>query len=122
MDLALNEDVSLAMALTYSPILSCSSASRCLDAESLRSCLQRRGEGCDSDADDIYYHVRGKYGGDSNEDTDDMISDTRWVKLTELVTNMGESELAELDVWAGQLQKAAKAVRKRIRRAQEGGE
>ena len=51
-----------------------------------------------------------------------MNSDTRWVKLTELVTNMGESELAELDVWAGQLQKAAKAVRKRIRRAQEGGE
>ena len=63
--------------------------------------------GRDYDDADCHYHVRGKFGGDSNEDVDDMNSDTRWVKLTELVTNMGESELAELDVWAGQLQKAA---------------
>ena len=78
--------------------------------------------GRDYDDADCHYHVRGKFGGDSNEDVDDMNSDTRWVKLTELVKNMGESELAELDVWAGQLQKAARAARKRVRRAQESGE
>ena len=78
--------------------------------------------GRDYDDADCHYHVRGKFGGDSNEDVDDMNSDTRWVKLTELVTNMRESELAELDVWAGQLQKAARAARKRVRRAQESGE
>ena len=74
--------------------------------------------GCNYGDDDCYYHVRGKFGGSSNEDIDDMLSDTRWVKLTELVTNMTEPQLAELDVWAGQLQKAAKAARKNIRRAQ----
>ena len=78
--------------------------------------------GCNYADEDCYYHVRGKYGGSRDEDVDDMLSDTRWVKLTELVTNMGESELAELDVWAGQLQKAARAARKRVRRAQESGE
>ena len=78
--------------------------------------------GCEYGDDDIYYQVRGKYGGSSNEDLDDMISDTRWVQLKELVTNMREPELAELDAWAGQLQKAAKAARKNIRRALEADE
>ena len=78
--------------------------------------------GCNYDDADCYYHIRGKYGGDSNEDVDDMLSDTRRVKLTELVTNMREPELAELDAWAGQLQKAAKAARKNIRRALEADE
>ena len=78
--------------------------------------------GCDYGDDDCYYQVRGKYGGSSSEDVDDMISDTRWVQLKELVANMDESELCELDSWAGQLQKVAKAVRKRVRRLQESDE
>ena len=78
--------------------------------------------GCDYDDDDMYYQVRGKYGGSKDEDPDDMISDTRWVQLKELVANMDESQLGELDSWAGQLQKVAKAVRKRVRRLQESEE
>ena len=72
--------------------------------------------GYDYGAEDFCYQVRGKYGGSKHEDPDDMVSDTRWVQLKELVTNMNESQLSELDVWAGKLQKAAKAARKKIRR------
>ena len=43
-----------------------------------------------------------------DEDEDDMVSDTRWVKLTELATNMGEGELKELDMWAAGLQRRPK--------------
>ena len=78
--------------------------------------------GCNYGDEDCYYQVRGKYGGSSTEDVDDMISDTRWVQLKELVLNMSESELAELDSWAGQLQKTAKAARKRVRQLQESEE
>ena len=75
--------------------------------------------GRDYDAADCYYHIRGKYGGHIDEDMDDMVSDTRWVKLTELVKNMKEPELKELDVWAGSLQKAAKAACMELRRSRE---
>ena len=78
--------------------------------------------GCDYNPSDCYYHVRGKYGGSRNEDVDDMISDTRWVQLTELVRNMSEPQLAELDSWAGRLQKTAKAARKRVRQQQRSEE
>ena len=60
--------------------------------------------------------------GSRNEDVDDMISDTRWVQLTELVRNMSEPQLAELDSWAGRLQKTAKAARKRVRQQQRSEE
>ena len=72
--------------------------------------------------EDYCYQVRGKYGGSKDEDPDDMVSDTRWVQLKELVHNMGESELSELDRWAGKLQKAAKAARLALRQLQESGE
>ena len=78
--------------------------------------------GCDYGDDDCYYQVRGKYGGSKDEDVDDMISDTRWVQLKELVMNMDESQLSELDRWASQLQKTAKAARKRVRSVQERGD
>ena len=78
--------------------------------------------GYDYGDEDICYQVRGKYGGSKHEDPDDMVSDTRWVQLKELVLNMGESELSELDRWAGQLQKAARAARKTLRQCQESGE
>ena len=72
--------------------------------------------------EDYCYQVRGKYGGSKDEDPDDMVSDTRWVQLKELVHNMGESELSELDRWAGKLQKAAKAARLALRQRQESDE
>ena len=72
--------------------------------------------------EDYCYQVRGKYGGSKDEDPDDMVSDTRWVQLKELVHNMGESELSELDRWAGKLQKAAKAARLALRQRQESTE
>ena len=75
--------------------------------------------GCDYGDDDCYYQVRGKYGGSKGEDEDDMLSDTRWVPLQQLALNMDESQLSELDKWAGQLQKAAKNARKRVRILQE---
>ena len=78
--------------------------------------------GYDYGDEDICYQVRGKYGGSKHEDPDDMVSDTRWVQLKELVLNMGESELSELDRWAGKLQKAAKAARLALRQLQESGE
>ena len=78
--------------------------------------------GYDYGDEDYCYQVRGKYGGSKDEDPDDMVSDTRWVQLKELVHNMGESELSELDRWAGKLQKAAKAARLALRQLQESGE
>ena len=78
--------------------------------------------GCDYGDDDCFYQIRGKFGGSKDEDPDDMISDTRWVSLLELVRNMSEPELSQLDTWAGQLQKTAKQARKKLRRLQESGE
>ena len=67
--------------------------------------------GCDYGDNECYYQVRGKYGGSKDEDPDDMMSDTRGMQLKELVANMDESQLGELNAWAGQLQKVAKAAR-----------
>ena len=78
--------------------------------------------GCDYGDEDCRYQVRGKFGGSKDEDMDDMISDTRWVQLKELVMNMNETQLSELDKWAAQLQKAAKNARKRVRSLQEAEE
>ena len=64
------------------------------------------------DDDNISYKVRGGFGEDEE---DELIPDTRWVTLSELVANMDESELTDLDVWAGKLKKAAQAARKRLR-------
>ena len=64
------------------------------------------------DDDNVSYKVRGGYGEDED---DELIPDTRWVKLSELVNNLDENDLKELDTWAGKLQKAAKAARKRLR-------
>ena len=72
-----------------------------------------------ADDDNIAYKVRGDYGEDKD---DELIPDTRWVKLAELVYNMDERALAALDKWAGKLQKAAQDARKRVREAQEGEE
>ena len=52
---------------------------------------------------------------------DELMPETRWVKLSELVFNMNDSSLASLDKWAGKLQKSAQEASKRTRAAQERG-
>ena len=68
------------------------------------------------DDDNISYKVRGGFGEDKD---DELMPETRWVKLAELVSNMDERSLASLDKWAGKLQKAAQDARKRVRATQE---
>ena len=47
--------------------------------------------------EEIRCQVRGKFGSDAEEDTDDMLPDTRWVKLSELTDNIREADLKALD-------------------------
>ena len=75
--------------------------------------------GCKADNDNIAYKVRGGFGADKD---DELIPDTRWIKLSELVYNMDERALASLDKWAGKLQKAAREARESLRAEQEGEE
>ena len=75
--------------------------------------------GCKADDNNIAYKVRGGFGADKD---DELIPDTHWIKLSELVYNMDERALASLDKWAGKLQKAAREARERLRAEQEGEE
>ena len=63
---------------------------------------------CDPTADDdnIAYKVRGGFGEDKD---DELIPETRWIRLSELVHNMDERSLIALDKWAGK-HKAAKSA------------
>ena len=65
--------------------------------------------------EEICYQLRGKFGKSSDEDVDDMVPGTRWVKLTELVENIDEAGCALLDSFAKELAKATKHARKRLR-------
>jgi len=76
---------------------------------------KERRVGRDREDEDIQYQVRGKFGDDSDEDLEDMVPDTRWVKLSELVQKIDEPGCAALDTFAAKLQKAAKVARKRLR-------
>ena len=66
--------------------------------------------------EDWSYQVRGKFGDDSDEDSDDMVPDTRWVPLSELVEKLDEPACKKLDAFASSLQKVAKEARKRLRK------
>ena len=68
------------------------------------------------DDENLWYQVRGKFGDDSDEDFEDMVPDTKWVQLSELVQKLDEPGCAALDTFASGLQKAAKAARKRLRK------
>ena len=57
---------------------------------------KERRVGRDREDEDIQYQVRGKFGDDSDEDLDDMVPDTRWVKLSELVQKIDEPGCAAL--------------------------
>ena len=51
-----------------------------------------------SDIYNIAYKIRGGFGEDTCKD-DELVPDTRWVKLVELTANMSESLLAPLVLW-----------------------
>ena len=68
--------------------------------------------------DELKYQVRGKFGDHDDEDLDDMMPDTRWVKLSDLVDKIDEKGCAALDSFAKDLQKVAKAARRRLREAE----
>ena len=68
--------------------------------------------------DEICYQVRGKFGKSMDEDIDDMLPGTRWVKLPELVENIDEAGCALLDAFAKDLAKVAKQARKRLRQSE----
>ena len=69
-----------------------------------------------ADDDNIAYEVRGGFGEDKD---DELIPETRWIRLSELVHNMDERSLIALDKWAGKLQKALQEARQRKRAQQE---
>ena len=70
--------------------------------------------------DDIYIQLRGGFGRSADEDTDDLVPDTRWVQLAELVNaDMDASELNVLDKFAKALPKVLKEARKRIEEREE---
>ena len=58
--------------------------------------------------------VRGGFGED---EADGLFPDTRWVELSELVSNMDDKDLAKLDTFASGLKKTLQAARKRLRTA-----
>lgn len=72
--------------------------------------------GKEVDDDEICYQVRGKFGKHKREDIDDMVPDTRWVTLSELVDNIKEGDLKQLDAAVDDLKRVANAARKRLRK------
>ena len=63
--------------------------------------------------EEIRCQVRGKFGSDADEDTDDMLPDTRWVKLSELTDNIREADLKALDEFTRGLNKGIKDAKAR---------
>ena len=55
---------------------------------------QKRAAGRRLDEDNVAHKVRGGYGEDRD---DELIPDTRWVNLSELVANLDDRSLAVLD-------------------------
>ena len=61
--------------------------------------------------DEICYQVRGKFAKSKDEPDDDMLPDTRWVKLASLVDNNLDEEACELlDTLIRNLFKVAKVA------------
>ena len=64
----------------------------------------------------IAFKVRGGFGEDKD---DELIPDTRWIKLPVLVNNLDERSLKVLDTWADRLKQVTKDARQRLRERQE---
>ena len=64
--------------------------------------------------DDIHCEVRGGFGS-AGDKAEDLIPDTRWVKLDELVDAMDKRALKKLFLFAGQLKGVLEAAEERLR-------
>ena len=83
------------------------------------TCLQmdadERRVGREAEDDDIYIQLRGGFGKSADEDKDDLVPDTRWVQLVELVeAELDGADLDKLEKFAKALPKVLKEARKRI--------
>ena len=74
-----------------------------------------RRNGVDWENEDIIYQVRGKFKEDDN---DEGVMDTRWVKLSDLIEHVTDQTKLdrELDGYAGSLKAKAKGAREALRR------
>ena len=105
-------------------------ATSCFKIKSLlgvSTCLNldadERRTGRNADDDDIYLQVRGGFGKSADEDEGDLIPDTRWVQLTQLVDNELDADaVAALEKLAKALPKLIKAAIRRIQEREAGGE
>ena len=87
-----------------------------LDADERRT-------GRTADDDNIYLQVRGGFGKSADEDEGDLIPDTRWVQLAQLVDNEIDDEaLTQLEKLAKALPKLVKAAARRIKEREAEGE
>ena len=87
-----------------------------LDADERRT-------GRQADDDDIYLQVRGGFGKSADEEVEDLIPDTRWVQLAQLVGNEIDGEaLTQLEKLAKALPKLIKAAARRIKELEAGDE
>ena len=71
--------------------------------------------GREAEDDDVYIQLRGGFGKSADEDKDDLIPDTRWVQLAELVSaKLDGSELDKLEKFAKALPKVLKDARRQL--------
>ena len=68
--------------------------------------------------DDIQCEVRGGFGG-ARDKVEDLIPDTQWVKLEELVGAMDHSQLKKLFLFARQLERLLERAEERLREDEE---
>jgi hypothetical protein len=68
--------------------------------------------------DDIQCEVRGGFG-DARDKVEDLIPDTRWVKLSDLVDAMDKGQLKKLFTFAGQLKSLLERAEEGHREAQD---
>ena len=66
---------------------------------------------------EIYYRIWGQFGKD--EDDVGYGKRLRWVKLSELLENVGDDDLAKLRAWEKGLNHAMKQERKRLREVED---
>ena len=59
----------------------------------------------------IAYQVCGGWGRNKDEHKEDLVPDTRWVDLSELVENMSERNLTALDAFCDELKQGLKRAR-----------
>jgi hypothetical protein len=68
--------------------------------------------------DDIQCQVRGGFGG-AHDKVEDLVPDTRWVKLDELVDAMDHAQLKKLFIFARQLEGLLERAEERLREGED---